>query len=149
MHAYVELPLTVTNDRHQTPPVDIEPRLDKWLWAARFYRTRALAAEAIALGRVQLNGERVKRAARVKAGDSITIRSGPFERHIAVTGLSPRRGPAAEAARLYEETAASREARQRVADQLRLMSQGTGHERGRPSKKDRRDIARLRGRRAR
>jgi ribosome-associated heat shock protein Hsp15 len=122
-------------------------RLDKWLWAARFFKTRALAAAAIEGGKVEVNGEGVKRARLLQAGDLVRIRLGPYEHHVTVKGLSERRGPAAMAAELYEETAASRAARERLAWQLKhapalLYDQ----ERGRPTKRDRREIDRLRGR---
>ena len=83
-------------------------RLDKWLWAARFYKTRGLASEAIAGGKVQVNGDRAKRARAVQPGDEIRIRLGPYEHHVVVRALSARRGPASAAAELYEETPASR-----------------------------------------
>src|SRR5687768_2559272 len=78
-------------------------RLDKWLWAARFYKTRTLAAEAISGGKVQVNGERVKRAKPLQVGDEIRIRQGPYEHRVVVRELSNHRGPAAQAALLYEE----------------------------------------------
>jgi ribosome-associated heat shock protein Hsp15 len=116
-------------------------RLDKWLWAARFYKTRPLAAEAIEQGRVEVNGERAKRAKAVGVGDTIRVRQPPFETVLAVRGVSERRGPAAVAATLYEETEASRVARAALAAQLRAAPPPT-YETGRPSKKDRRDIER-------
>jgi len=121
-------------------------RLDKWLWAARFYKTRALAAEAIEGGRIEVNGDRAKRSRPLRPGDELRIRLGPYEHHVAVRALSNRRGPAAEAATLYEETAASREARERLALQLKSVAPLFQHDKGRPTKKDRRDINRLRGR---
>ena len=121
-------------------------RLDKWLWAARFFKTRALAAEAIAGGKVELNADRAKRARAVRPGDEIRVRLGPYEHHVVVRGLSARRGPAAEAAALYEETPASREARERLALHLKSVAPLFQHDRGRPSKTDRRDISRLKGR---
>ena len=121
-------------------------RLDKWLWAARFYKTRALAAEAIEGGRIEVNGDRAKRSRPLKPGDELRIRLGPYEHHVVVRALSNRRGPAAEAATLYEETAAGREARERLALQLRSVAPLFHHDKGRPTKKDRRDINRLRGR---
>ena len=120
----------------------LDVRLDKWLWAARFFKTRALASEAIAGGKVHLNGERVRRAHVVDVGDEIRIRNAAFEHIVHVRGLSEKRGPAAEAARMYEETAASRSAREALAAQLRSLP--TPH--GRPTKRDRREIARWRGR---
>ena len=121
-------------------------RLDKWLWAARFYKTRALAAEAIEGGRIEVNGDRAKRSRPLRPGDELRIRLGPYEHHVVVRALSNRRGPAAEAATLYEETAASREVRERLALQLKSVAPLFHHDKGRPTKKDRRDINRLRGR---
>ena len=121
-------------------------RIDKWLWAARFYKTRSLAADAVTSGKVELNGERTKPAKGVKAGDMVRIRSGVFEHMIEVKALSDKRGPATVAQTLYAETAESAAARAKLAERLRYeMPAGT--ESGRPSKKDRRDIARLRERR--
>ncbi len=120
-------------------------RLDKWLWAARFFKTRSLASDAIDGGKVEVNGERAKRAKGVGSGDVVRVRIPPYEHEVIVRGLSERRGPAAEAALLYEETAASREARERMAVQLRSMAHDFGYDRGRPSKKERRDIHRFRG----
>ena len=125
---------------------DDRVRLDKWLWAARFFKTRALAAEAVEGGKVELNGVRAKRSRPVAPGDELRIRLGPYEHHIVVRSLSNRRGPAAEAAGLYEETAASREARDRLALQLKSVAPLFHPDKGRPTKKDRREINRLRGR---
>jgi ribosome-associated heat shock protein Hsp15 len=122
-------------------------RLDKWLWAARFYKTRSLAAEAIAGGKVQMNGERVKRAKPMQIGDEVRIRQGPYEHQIVVRELSERRGPARDAARLYEEKPESRAAREAMALQLKSLHAAFVPERGRPTKKDRREIERLKGRR--
>ena len=121
-------------------------RLDKWLWAARFFKTRGLAVEAIEGGKVQLNGDRAKRAKGVQAGDVVKVRVGQFEHEVVVRGVSERRGPAAVAATLYEETEASRAARERLAVQLRSITHDFAFESGRPSKKERRDIRRLRER---
>jgi ribosome-associated heat shock protein Hsp15 len=121
-------------------------RVDKWLWAARFYKTRSLAAEAVAGGKVQVNGERVKRAKPLQIGDEIRVRLGPYEHHVVVRELSTQRGPAARALELYEETAESRAARERVALQLKSLHSAFVPERGRPTKKDRRDIRRFKGR---
>ena len=122
-------------------------RLDKWLWAARFFKTRALAAEAVEGGKVQVNGDRPKRARALQLGDEIRVRLGPYEHVVAVRGLSDRRGPAAQAARLYEETEASRTAREALSVQLKSLHSLFGPEKGRPTKKDRREIERLKGRR--
>lgn len=125
---------------------DIRVRLDKWLWAARFYKTRTLAAEAIEGGKVQVNGDRVKRAKSLQVGDEIRIRQGPYEYHIVVSRLSERRGPAPEAAQLYEEKPASRAAREAMALQLKSLHSAFVPERGRPTKKDRREIEKLKRR---
>ncbi|HEX2219756.1 MAG TPA: RNA-binding S4 domain-containing protein [Gemmatimonadales bacterium] len=122
-------------------------RLDKWLWAARFFKTRALAAEAVEGGKVQVNGERPKRARPLQVGDELRIRLGPYEHVVTVRALSGRRGPAAAAAALYEETAASRAAREERSVQLKSLHSLFGPEKGRPTKKDRREIERLKGRR--
>jgi ribosome-associated heat shock protein Hsp15 len=125
---------------------DDKVRLDKWLWAARFYKTRSLAAEAVAGGKVQVNGERVKRAKPVQVGDEVRVRQGPYEYQILVRGLSARRGPASEAAQLYEEKAESRASREAMALQLKSLHAAFVPERGRPTKKDRREINKLKGR---
>ena len=122
-------------------------RLDKWLWAARFFKTRALAAEAVEGGKVQVNGDRPKRARPLQVGDEIRIRLGPYEHIVTVRGLSDRRGPAAQAAQLYQETEASRSAREARSVQLKSLHALFGPEKGRPTKKDRREIDRLKGRR--
>lgn len=133
----------MARSRSQPPPADDAGeavRLDKWLWAARFYKTRSLAADAIEGGKVQVNGERVKRARTLAPGEEVRIRNGPFEHRVIVRALSARRGPASQAALLYEELAESREARERVAAYLR--AQGEQGQAGRPTKKDRREIRR-------
>ena len=96
-------------------------RVDKWLWAARFYKTRSLAAEAVAGGKVQVNGERVKRAKPLQLNDEIRIRQGPYEYQLIVRALSDRRGPASQAAALYEEKPESRAARETLALQLKSL----------------------------
>lgn len=121
-------------------------RLDKWLWAARFFKTRAIAADAIDAGRIEVNGERAKRARHIAAGDRIRMRKPPFEQIVVVKGLSENRGPAPVAQQLYEETAESRRAREQLARQLRSLGPPAFREQGRPSKKQRRDIDRWRGR---
>jgi ribosome-associated heat shock protein Hsp15 len=128
-----------------TDPED-KTRLDKWLWAARFFKTRSLAAEAVAGGKVQVNGDRVKRAKTLQVGDELRIRLGPYEHRIVVRELSSHRGPASQAAALYEETAESRAARETLALQLKTLHSAFVPERGRPTKKDRREINRLKGR---
>ena len=121
-------------------------RLDKWLWAARFYKTRGLSAEAIDAGKIEVNGERAKRARLVQAGDRVKIRMGPYEHLITVRGVSEKRGSAPIAQALYEEDAESRKAREVMAAHVRAMNANTGYESGRPTKKDRREIERLRRR---
>jgi ribosome-associated heat shock protein Hsp15 len=118
-------------------------RLDKWLWAARFYKTRSLAQGAISGGRVKLNASRVKSSHVLKAGDSVVIRVGDFQWDITVRALSERRGPAEEARRLYEETEASRAERQRRVDLRRWGAEPAAALKGRPTKRDRRSLERV------
>lgn len=115
-------------------------RLDKWLWVARFFKTRSLAVEAISAGHVSVNGERAKAAKTLRAGDAVEIRRPPFVHAIVVKGLSDRRGPAVEAQALYEETPESRERRSQMASELKGFA--APRFRGRPTKKDRRDYER-------
>ena len=122
-------------------------RLDKWLWAARFYKTRSLAAEAVAGGKVQVNGDRAKRAHPLQVGDEIRLRQGPYELLVVVRAVSARRGPASVAAELYEERPESRAAREAMALQLKSLHAAFIPEKGRPTKRDRRDLERLKGRR--
>lgn len=120
-------------------------RLDKWLWAARFFKTRSLAADAIDAGKVNVNGERVKRAKDVRAGDTVRVRVGPYEHTVVVRGVSLRRGSASVARELYEETVESLAAREKLREQLRLLPAAFVPAHGRPTKKDRRAMARFRG----
>jgi len=120
-------------------------RLDKWLWAARFFKTRSIAADAAGGGKVQLNGERAKPAKPVKVGDQLVVRSGEYEWTISVVALSERRGPASVARGLYEETEQSRLAREEKSAQLKALRRAMPESaRGRPSKRDRRKIIRFR-----
>jgi ribosome-associated heat shock protein Hsp15 len=132
----------------QTPtelPTTGRVRIDKWLWAARFFKTRSLAAEAIGAGKVEVNDERVKAAKMIQLGDSISVRLGPYLHVVHVRGLSERRGPASVAATLYEETAESVAARAKLAEQLRMAPAAFVYEeKGRPTKRDRREIDRFR-----
>lgn len=121
-------------------------RIDKWLWAARFFKTRGLSAEAIDAGRIEVNGERAKRARLVQAGDRIRVRIGPYEHIVAVRGVSETRRAAPIAQALYEEDPESVKAREAMAVHVRAMNASTGYDTGRPTKKDRRDIKRVRGR---
>ena len=118
-------------------------RIDKWLWAARFYKTRSAATEAVAGGKVEVNGERAKPARQVRPGDAIAIRQSPYHYIVDVTGTGERRGSAAAAQALYRETDASRAARERLAEQLRLAPKPV-FSAGRPGKKERRELGRLR-----
>ncbi|MCE4535999.1 RNA-binding S4 domain-containing protein [Pelomonas sp. P7] len=117
-------------------------RLDKWLWAARFYKTRALAVEEINLGRVRIGGQPVKPARDVKVGDLISVRIGPLVREVEVKGLSNQRGPAPQAQALYAETPASITAREAAAEARRLAPEPAATiTQGRPTKQDRRRLA--------
>jgi ribosome-associated heat shock protein Hsp15 len=118
-------------------------RLDKWLWAARFFKTRSAAAQAIDGGKLDANGERAKRSRLVQLGDVLLLRRPPYEHQIVVRGLSETRGPAKEAVKLYEETRESRDARERLAYQLKNAPVLTFHGTGRPTKRDRRVIDKL------
>jgi ribosome-associated heat shock protein Hsp15 len=124
----------------------IRVRLDKWLWAARFFKTRALAADAIESGKVEVNGERAKRAKQLQAGDMVRIRLGPYQHLVKVLVPSERRGPASVAATLYEEDADSRKAREALQIQVKAAQSASGYLPGRPTKKDRRDIEKIRRR---
>ena len=115
-------------------------RLDKWLWVARFFKTRALAVEAIAGGRVSVNDDRAKPAKELRPGDAVSIRRPPFEFAVTVKALSDKRGPAAVAATLYEESAASLARRASLAAEMKAMPQPRF--KGRPTKKTRRDYER-------
>jgi ribosome-associated heat shock protein Hsp15 len=123
-------------------------RVDKWLWAARLLKTRALAADAVKAGRVKVNGVAAKPSKEVGPGDRLELRTGPVRMEVLVHGVAPRRGPASEAAKLYEESEASRDARERHSEERRLARQAGG-EGGRPTKRDRRRIERVKGRRGR
>ena len=115
-------------------------RLDKWLWAARFFKTRSLAQQAIAAGRVKLNGERVKPAHVLKAADSVSVRIGERDWQLKVVALSDKRGPAEQARKLYAETEASRAERERRLDLRRWGAEPAAGLKGRPTKRDRRRL---------
>ena len=116
-------------------------RVDKWLWAARFYKTRTLASDEVVKGRVEVNGQEVKPAREVKAGDTVSVRQGPVTRTVLVKGLSGVRGPAPVAQQLYEETAESLKAREDAAEQRRLSPEPAHSiEQGRPTKRGRREL---------
>ena len=118
-------------------------RIDKWLWCARFFKTRSLAAAAVAGGKVQVDGERVKPARHVGAGTRLSVRRGPVEWQLEVRAIARQRRPASEAARLYEETEESIARRAREAERRRLEAGARRERLGRPSKRERRDATRL------
>jgi ribosome-associated heat shock protein Hsp15 len=115
-------------------------RVDKWLWAARFFKTRSLAQQAIAASQVKVNDRRVKPAHELKVGDSVSLRKESLHWHVVVKALSDRRGPAEAARQLYEETAASRVERERRGDLRRWGAEPAAQLKGRPTKRDRRRI---------
>lgn len=135
-----------------SPPRDDSPlatdpvRVDKWLWAARFFKTRSLASEAVDGGKVQVNGDRAKPAKLVRPGDEIRLRLGPYEHILRVEATAERRGPASAAAVLYSETEASRAARERLHWQLTKAAPALDADKGRPTKRDRRELERFRKR---
>ena len=120
-------------------------RIDKWLWAARFFKTRGLAQAAVTGGKVKLNGERVKAAKTLAPGDKLAIRIGELEWVIEVKALSDRRGPAEAARKLYEEHEASRALRTAQVADRRAQANVWGERKGRPTKRERRDMERWRG----
>ena len=116
-------------------------RIDKWLWAARFFKTRSLAVEEISKGRVLVNDQEAKPAREVKVGDTVALRQGPVTRTLVVRGISSQRGAAPVAQQLYEETPESIRLREAAAEQRRLNNDpAAAHDHGRPTKRDRRDI---------
>jgi ribosome-associated heat shock protein Hsp15 len=121
-------------------------RIDKWLWAARFFKTRALAAKACELGRIESGGIHAKPAREVRAGDLLRVRNEGGDYQVNVLALSDIRGPAAVAQTLYSETQESRESRMKLAEERKAMRQFEVLPEGKPSKRDRRRIDRLRGR---
>lgn len=134
-----------TDDDAPEPPGKV--RLDKWLWAARFFKTRALAAEAIDGGKVSVNDDRPKRARLIQAGDTIAVRIGPYQHVVVVRDVSGRRGSAAVAQALFAETEASVAARAVMAAQYKSAAMSFAFQDGKPSKKERRAIDRVRHRR--
>ena len=121
-------------------------RIDKWLWAARFYKTRTLAAEEIGKGRVEINGQQAKPAREVKAGDTVSVRREAVTRTVVVRGISAARGPAPVAQQLYEETAESIAMREQAANQRHFAREPSlSIEQGRPTKRDRRELDQARG----
>lgn len=132
---------TTENDR-PLPGLTERLRLDKWLWAARFFKTRGLAADEIDKGRIQVNGQVAKASRELRAGDVVGIRQGPVERTVVVRALSTVRGPAPQAQQLYEETAESIATRLAAAEQRKTAAEpANAIEHGRPTKRDRRQLA--------
>ena len=121
-------------------------RMDKWLWAARFFKTRALARRACDLGRIESNGQPAKPSREVRAGDRLQVKNDSGDFQVEVLALSEMRGPAAVAQTLYRETEASRELRLKLAEERKAMPHFEGFREGKPSKRDRRQIDRLRRR---
>jgi ribosome-associated heat shock protein Hsp15 len=133
------------HDDDEAPSAPGKARLDKWLWAARFFKTRALAAEAVDGGKVDVNGDRAKRAKQVQAGDEVRLRQGPVEWVLLVRDVADRRGSAEIARQLYDETAEGRRKREIVTEQLRSMPTAFSHGDSKPGKRDRRALRRLKG----
>jgi len=132
-------------DEHEDDAPPGKVRLDKWLWAARFFKTRSLAAEAIDGGKVDVNGDRAKRAKLIQAGDQVRLRQGPLEWQLSVRDIAQRRGSAQIAQQLYEERDDSRARREAVQAQLRSSATAFAFGDGRPGKRDRREIRKLKG----
>ena len=120
-------------------------RIDKWLWAARFYKTRSIATQAIEAGKVEVNGERVKPARDVHPGDRLELRIGQATWELEVLGLATQRGPASVAQTLYRESDASRARRAEASARRRIMTEPTAELKGRPTKRDRRNLERFQG----
>ena len=129
----------MTENQHTT----LRLRIDKWLWAARFFKTRSMAAEAVSGGKVHVNEARVKPARAVQMGDTISIRKGPYELVVVVRGLSGQRGPAKEAVLLYEETADSISRREALTAQRKARLLDAPRPERKPNKRDRRRIVRF------
>ncbi len=121
-------------------------RIDKWLWAARFFKTRALASRACELGRIESNGQPAKPAREVRVKDLVRVKNDSGEFQLEVLALSEMRGPAAAAQALYQETEASRTSRMKLAEERRAMMSFDAPREGKPSKRDRREIERFRHR---
>jgi ribosome-associated heat shock protein Hsp15 len=122
---------------------DDRVRLDRWLWAARFFKTRALASAAAAGGKVQVNGSRAKPAKAVQVGDALRIKVGPYDWFVTVRAVTERRGSGRDAQLLYDESAEGRAARERLAEAHKIAPAPTYQGKGRPTKKDRREMQRL------
>ncbi|MEP6833084.1 MAG: S4 domain-containing protein [Gemmatimonas sp.] len=137
-----------TRDHEDDETDDAPPgkvRIDKWLWAARFFKTRSLAQEAVDGGKVEVNGERAKRSKLVQANDTVQLRQGAELWHLIVRDIASRRGSAEIAQGLYEESEASRTKRQALRDETRSMNASFSYGEGRPGKRDRRELRRFKG----
>ena len=121
-------------------------RVDKWLWAARFFKTRSLAAQACELGRIESNGQTAKPAREVRVGDLLQVKNDGGDFQVEVLVLAEMRGPAAVAQTLYRETEASRESRSKLAEERKAISRFEALPEGKPSRRNRRELNRLRGR---
>ncbi|HEX4138099.1 MAG TPA: RNA-binding S4 domain-containing protein [Bryobacteraceae bacterium] len=121
-------------------------RLDKWLWAARFFKTRSLAGKACELGRIESNGQQAKPAREVCVGDMLRVKNDSGDFQVEVLALSEMRGPATVAQALYRETEVSRELREKLKEDRRFLPHFEATREGKPSKRDRRELGRLRGR---
>jgi len=118
-------------------------RVDKWLWAARFFKTRALASAAVAGGKVQVNGSRAKPAKPVQVGDELRVRVGPYDWILTVRAVTERRGSSKDAQLLYDESPDGKVARERLAEAHKIAPAPTYQGKGRPTKKERRELQRL------
>jgi ribosome-associated heat shock protein Hsp15 len=138
--------MPVANDNRRLMFDNTKIRVDKWLWAARFFKTRAAAASSVTSGKVKVNGERAKPSLNVRVGDRLLIRKPPYDFVVVIRGVSGRRGPSQEAVLLYEETEESIDARKELAFSLRAQAaSGPSLVKGRPTKRDRRALQKLRG----
>jgi ribosome-associated heat shock protein Hsp15 len=136
-------PRDMTGDADDGEARAARSRIDKWLWCARFYKSRALASEAVTGGKVHVNGERVKASRSLAVGDTLSITQGPIAREVIVRSLPERRGPATEAQRAYEETAESVTRRERLREQQALAAAFAPRPASRPDKRERRLLQRL------
>ena len=143
VHRPSSQPATLSQMSQAETPAAGRVRIDKWLWAARFYKTRSLATEAVEGGKVHVNGDRVKAARPLRAGDQVRIRRGTDEVEVAVTALAEQRGPASAAQALYQETEASIAKRAALSEERKSLPAATPRFKGRPDKQSRRDIIRF------
>lgn len=133
----------MTNNSQHSKAAPVKIRIDKWLWAARFYKTRSLASTAIKGGKVAVNGQRAKPSRELEIGDSVTLRQGYDEKTVVVNALSGQRGPASQAQQLYQETSESRQKRDKEKELRQLAAVQRPHGEGRPTKRERRQIHRF------